>query len=225
MTGPIIEAIKLEHTYVRGTNKVSAVRDVTLQIGPREFVLVVGPSGSGKTTLLASLGLLLSPSRGVLRVMGNHIADDQRTRSEVRRAHFAMVFQDARLIPYLSASRNVEGALSFRRLRRDVRQQRARDQLIALGLGHRLHHLPAEMSAGEQQRTGLARALVTDPLLLLADEPTGNLDSGSSSEVFELLRSQVAAGRSVLMATHDLGAVPYASRVIRMSDGRVVADE
>jgi putative ABC transport system ATP-binding protein len=110
-------------------------------------------------------------------------------------------------------------------LRRDVRQQRARDQLIALGLGHRLHHLPAEMSAGEQQRTGLARALVTDPLLLLADEPTGNLDSGSSSEVFELLRSQVAAGRSVLMATHDLGAVPYASRVIRMSDGRVVADE
>jgi putative ABC transport system ATP-binding protein len=209
-----------------GATPVQAVAGVDLSIGRGEYVSVVGASGSGKTTLLQLLGTLDRPSGGTLQFEGrdtSRLSDSEL--ADLRQQTLGFIFQQFNLIPTLTARQNVEAALAPSGMRSDERRERARALLDRVGLADRVDHLPSQLSGGEQQRVAIARALANDPDVLLADEPTGNLDSATSQEIIDLLRRlSRTEGLSIVLVTHDAAIAGGADRVVRMSDGRVVED-
>jgi putative ABC transport system ATP-binding protein len=223
----LYELYGVSKTFRQGSLEVHAVSDVHLSIGEREFLVVAGPSGSGKTTLLQLLGALDRPTTGTVRFEDEDLAalgDGELAR--LRLEEFGFVFQQFNLIPTLAAAQNVEVALAPRGLAGAERAARVLRLLDSVGLARRAEHLPAQLSGGEQQRVAIARALANEPRVLLADEPTGNLDSDTGAEIVELLRSLSRdRGLTVVLVTHDPSIAARAPRVVRMRDGRIVGSE
>jgi putative ABC transport system ATP-binding protein len=224
-THPILAARDLVRVFQRGNDVVRAVDGVTLDVAAGEFLAVMGRSGSGKTTLLDLLGCLLRPTSGTLEIDGRAV--DRASDGElatIRRERIGFVFQEFNLIASLNAIENVMLPLRYGPRRRDGRR-RAAELLERVGLGHRERHRPTELSGGEQQRVAIARALVNDPAVVLADEPTGELDSETSDALMSMLRDlNRERGITLVVVTHDPGIASVTDRVIRLSDGRIVAD-
>jgi putative ABC transport system ATP-binding protein len=222
-TPPAYDLRAVSKTYELGGNHVHAARDVDLTIAAGEAAAIVGPSGSGKTTLLQLLGGLDRPSAGEILFEGRDLARmGDGELGGLRLRTFGFVFQQFNLIPTLTAAQNVEIALAPTGLRMDERQRTVGRLLESVGLGARAGHTPGKLSGGEQQRVAIARALANEPHVVLADEPTGNLDSTTGAEIIELLLSLSGEGRrTVLVVTHDLDIANRAGRVIRMRDGRL----
>jgi putative ABC transport system ATP-binding protein len=219
----VLEAERLGKTYDTGPTPVVALADVDLSVEPGTLVVVRGRSGSGKTTLLNLLGGLDQPTTGSVRLDGDLVSEmDETSLSEMRRSRVGFIFQAFGLIPILSAAENVEVPLRLVRADPDERRQRSRTLLDMVGLSERLAHRPAELSGGEQQRVAIARALANRPRLLLADEPTGQLDSVTGKGIIDLLAALVhAEGIAAVVATHDPAPLAVADRVVEISDGRV----
>ena len=223
---PILEARGLTKVYRRGASEVRAVDGIDLDVGAGELMAIMGRSGSGKTTLLDLLGCLLRPTGGTLSIDGRSVvgASDGEL-AAVRRERIGFVFQEFNLIPTLTAMENVLLPLRYGPRRRDG-PARARELLELVGLGSRTTHRPTELSGGEQQRVAIARALVNEPAVILADEPTGELDSTTSEQLMTTLRDlNRDRGVTIIIVTHDAGVAGATDRVVRLSDGRVVADE
>ncbi|MEC9364267.1 MAG: ABC transporter ATP-binding protein [Pseudomonadota bacterium] len=222
----LIELRGVEKLYRMGDVVVPALRGVDLTIEEGEFVAVMGASGSGKSTLMNVLGCLDRPTRGHYRLAGHEVSTLDRDRlATIRNRLLGFVFQSFNLLARTSALENVELPLLYANVPATQRLQRARAALERVGLGARLDHHPSQLSGGQQQRIAIARALVTDPRLVLADEPTGNLDSATSIEVMRLLQALGRSGITVVLVTHEPDIAEYAARVITMRDGRVLADE
>jgi putative ABC transport system ATP-binding protein len=206
--------------------EVAALQSVSLSIVQGEFVSIIGPSGSGKSTLMHILGCLDRPSKGEVYVDGVNVAQlSQDELAEIRAIKIGFVFQQFNLLPRKSAIKNAELPLVLRGYDGRKRRRRAAELLEKVGLGHRLNHKPSQLSGGEQQRVAIARALVGDPSLIIADEPTGNLDTRSSQEIMSLLKQLKDEGRTLVVVTHDLDVAQWADRSIRLRDGKVVNDE
>lgn len=212
--------------YQRGSEVVHVLEDIFFQVRRGEFVALMGPSGSGKSTLLNLIGGLDRPSHGAIIVGGLRI--DRLTERELaawRARHVGFVFQLYNLMPVLTAERNVELPLLLTRLNRDQRKRHVAAALAAVGLLHRMHHYPRQLSGGEQQRVGIARAIVTDPTLLLCDEPTGDLDRRSGDEVLDLLQTlNRQFGKTIIMVTHDPHASARAGRIVYLYKGQIVTE-
>jgi putative ABC transport system ATP-binding protein len=205
--------------------ETGALREVSLSVGAGEFVAVMGPSGCGKSTLLNILGLLDSPSAGSYRLFGEEVAAlPEQALTQLRRQAVGFVFQSFNLIDDLSVADNVEVALIYRGVSAGERKKRVAEALEQVGMGHRAKHRPGQLSGGQQQRVAIARALVARPKLILADEPTGNLDTGNGAAVMGMLLDAVAGGTAVVMVTHSEGHAAMAARVVRMLDGRMVGE-
>jgi putative ABC transport system ATP-binding protein len=224
---PAVEAVDVRRTYQLDGVAVEALRGVSLRIDPGEYVAVVGPSGSGKSTLMHLLGCLDRPTSGLLRVGSRDVSSmSDGELAELRNRTVGFVFQSFQLLGRTTALDNVALPLVYRGVRRAERQARARAALEAVGLGHRLGHRPAQLSGGEQQRVAIARALVGEPSLLLADEPTGNLDTRSGQDVMTLLgRLNAERGVAVVVVTHEAEVAAAARRRIGVRDGLVESDE
>ena len=222
----IVQVTGLKKDLTTGQAVVHALRGVDLTVEEGEYLAVVGPSGSGKTTLLGLIGGLDAPTEGRVVVTGVDITELGEDRlAEIRNAAVGFVFQFFNLIPTLTALENVELPVQFAARARFDPSRRARELLELVGLGDRLHHRPPELSGGEQQRVAIARALANDPPLLLADEPTGNLDSATGEEILRLLRRLCDEnGQTVIMVTHDPRVATYADRVAFLRDGRIVEE-
>jgi putative ABC transport system ATP-binding protein len=222
---PLLELEAVSRVYGEEV-EVFALREVSLQIFPGDFMSIVGPSGSGKSTMLGLLGCLDLPTHGTVRIGGNDVGSlDDATRSRLRGDSIGFVFQQFHLIPHLTARGNVETALLYRDMKASERRERAYAALEELGLGRRAEHRPVQMSGGEQQRVALARAIVTQPLMILADEPTGALDSANAALVLEIFEGLESPERAVVMVTHDSAVADTARRKVSMRDGRIVSDE
>ena len=224
----LLEAREVSKIYQMGSNRVAALDKVSVGVGEGEFVALLGTSGSGKSTLLNLLGGLDHPSEGEVVFAGRPLAPlNKREMARYRRYSVGMIFQNFNLIPTMTAAENVTLALAFGGLSGRPRQERTRELLERVGLGARLAHRPSELSGGEQQRVAIARALANRPRVLLADEPTGNLDSTRAHELLSLLREMVGRDRlTVLMVTHDRDlAARFADRTIQMKDGKVVTGD
>lgn len=218
----MIELINLCRTYRMGSEDVHALNEVTLQIDQGEHIAVVGPSGSGKSTLLNILGCLDRPTSGSYRFSGREVADIGEVElSLLRQRWIGFVFQFFHLLPRLDAVGNVEVPMIFSGVGREERRQRAQRALESVGLKHRFKHRPEELSGGERQRVAIARSVVMSPRLLLADEPTGNLDRHSAEEIMELIERMNAEGLTLIVVTHDPAVAKRAGRIIRLEDGRV----
>ncbi len=216
-----LEAVDVTRTYQLDGVSVEALRGVSLRIATGDFVAVIGPSGSGKSTLMHLLGCLDRPSTGLLRVAGRDVAElTADEMAAVRNATIGFVFQGFQLLTRTSALDNVALPLVYRGVRAGERRRRAASVLEAVGMGHRLEHRPNQLSGGEQQRVAIARALVTDPQVLLADEPTGNLDTRRGQEVLDLLaRLNADRGLAVVVVTHDIEVAARARRQVHVRDG------
>ncbi|HZH76411.1 MAG TPA: ABC transporter ATP-binding protein [Archangium sp.] len=203
-----------------------ALSDVHFTVRPGEWVSIVGPSGSGKTTLLAVLGLLDTASKGTYLLDGRSVLDlSPAERALVRNQHIGFIFQSFNLIGDLSVYENVELPLTYRGMPADERRQRVERALERVGMGHRARHMPGQLSGGQQQRVAVARAVAGDPLILLADEPTGNLDSKNGEQVMQLLSELHKGGATLIMVTHDPNQARLGTRTVSLFDGRVVQDE
>jgi putative ABC transport system ATP-binding protein len=203
-----------------------ALADVHFTVRPGEWVSIVGPSGSGKTTLLALLGLLDTASKGTYLLDGRSVLDlSPAERALVRNQHIGFIFQSFNLIGDLSVYENVELPLTYRGMPADERRQRVERALERVGMGHRARHMPGQLSGGQQQRVAVARAVAGDPLILLADEPTGNLDSKNGEQVMQLLSELHKGGATLIMVTHDPNQARLGTRMVSLFDGRVVQDE
>ncbi len=213
--------------YLVGGGLVQALRSVDLDISAGELLAIVGPSGSGKSTLMNILGCLDRPTRGTYHLAGVEVGQrDPDERALIRNRLLGFIFQGFNLLPRTTALENVELPLVYRNVSGKERRRRALQSLVKVGLGDRVDHTPAELSGGQQQRVAIARALVTDPPLLLADEPTGNLDSVTTYEVLALLQDLVADGRrTVVVVTHEPEVASCADRIVTVRDGSVVSDE
>jgi putative ABC transport system ATP-binding protein len=224
---PVYELRGVSKTYTLGGNEVHAVRDVELTVPAGEAAAIVGPSGSGKTTLLQLLGALDRPSAGEVLFEGRDIARlGDGELGKLRLRTFGFVFQQFNLIPTLTAAQNVEIALAPSGMASESRREHVLALLDSVGLSARANHVPSKLSGGEQQRVAIARALANEPHVLLADEPTGNLDSATGAEIIELLLSLSAEGRrTVVVVTHNLDIARRAGRVVRMQDGRLLPAE
>ena len=223
-TGPLIAFDRVSRIYSMGRLDVPALDDVSLAIHPGEFVAIVGPSGSGKSTMMNILGCLDRPTHGSYRLDGTAVADlDDDGLAALRSRTIGFVFQSYNLLPRTTALDNVATPLLYQGVGRSERVRRARATLERLGLGDRTDHEPTELSGGQQQRVAVARALVTEPALILADEPTGNLDSHAGAEVIALLRELHQAGRTIVLITHDPEVARSADRQIHLLDGRIAA--
>ncbi len=224
MSEPVISLEHVSRVYDTGKVLVPALEDVDLRIERGEFVAIVGPSGSGKTTMMNILGCLDRPTAGRYLLDGTSVEDlDDNGLATVRSRSIGFVFQSYNLLPRTSAIENVAAPLAYQGVARKERLARAKEALERLGLGERLHHQPTELSGGQQQRVGIARAIVTEPALLLADEPTGNLDSHSGAEVIDLFRQLHATGRTIVLITHDVDVAEAADRQVHIRDGRITA--
>ena len=219
---PIIRLERVSRTYDMGRVAVHALNDVSLEVAPGEFVAIVGPSGSGKSTMMNILGCLDRPTAGRYVLAGTPVAElDDDALARLRSREIGFVFQSYNLLPRTSALDNVATPLLYQRVSRRDRIARATAALERLGLGERLDHEPTELSGGQQQRVAIARALVTDPAILLADEPTGNLDTHAGREVLDLLLELNRSGRTIVLITHDSEVAKAARRQIHLLDGRI----
>ncbi len=222
---PLIETIGLTRLYPAGEGVVTALAELTLAIPAGAFVAAMGPSGSGKSTFLNLVGCLDRPTRGTYRLMGEDTASLSPDRlAELRSRRLGFVFQSFNLLPRVDALGNVELPMVYRGLPRRARRDRAAEALALVGLEGRMGHRPTQLSGGQQQRVAIARALVNGPDLLLADEPTGALDSRTGLGIMALFQALNRAGVAVLMVTHDAEVARFASRVLRFRDGRLVGD-
>jgi putative ABC transport system ATP-binding protein len=217
---------EVSKSYELGSREVRAVQDVNLTIDAGEFLAVAGPSGSGKTTLLQLLGALDRPTAGEVRYEGRDIGGlGDGELGKLRLGSFGFVFQQFNLIPTLTAAQNVEAALAPAGLSASDRRQRVASLLDSVGLAGRAEHVPGRLSGGEQQRVAIARALANEPHVVLADEPTGNLDTATGAEIMELLLTLSGGCRTVVVVTHDPEVAARAGRIVRMRDGRLVDDQ
>ncbi|HEX4099573.1 MAG: ABC transporter ATP-binding protein [Pseudonocardiaceae bacterium] len=222
---PLLELCDVGKTYRSGSLEVEALRGASLSIQAGEFVAITGPSGSGKSTLMHVLGCLDSPTSGTYRLAGQDVsAMSEEELADVRNRRIGFVFQQFNLLASLTAGRNVELPLCYAGVGRVERSAQALEALTRVGLDHRVQHRPGELSGGQQQRVAIARALVGDPALILADEPTGNLDSASTSDVLGLLAELHAAGRTIVLITHESDVAAAAQRTVRIFDGAICDD-
>ena len=221
---PLVRLRDIKKTYLMGKVPVNALQGIDLEIQDNEMVAIMGPSGSGKTTLLNILGLLDTPSVGSYKLAGDEVAKlPDRRRSQLRNKRFGFVFQVYNLLPRLTAAENVMIPLIYGGVKKSERRPRAEAALEAVGLKDRMRHRPSELSGGEQQRVAIARALVNDPSVILADEPTGNLDSKSGAAIMDLIQRLHEERRvTVALVTHDARVAAPAKRVVELRDGRVV---
>ena len=221
---PVIETRGLSKDYVMGQMVVRALRDVSVSILPGEFVSIMGPSGSGKSTFMNMVGALDRPSGGEYLLDGKEVsrlADNDL--AEIRNKYIGFVFQTFNLLPRTTAIKNVELPLMYGGVK--DRTAKAKEALVRVGLGQRMDHKPNELSGGQQQRVAIARAIVTDPVLILADEPTGNLDSRTTCEIMALFQDLNKQGKTVVVITHEEDVARHGTRIIRFRDGRVERDE
>ena len=221
----VIDLHEVTKTYDLGQIKVRALREVSLRIDRGDFVAIMGSSGSGKSTLMNILGCLDIPTSGRYLIDGTDVSVmDEDDLSDLRNRKIGFIFQSFNLVPRTSAIANVELPLAYAGVNRVDRRRRAADALGAVGMANRLHHQPSELSGGQQQRVAVARAIVTNPSLILADEPTGNLDSHSTEDVLRIFAHLNEEGRTVVLITHEPDVAAQAKRVIRLSDGEIVQD-
>jgi len=227
MATPVIVVEGLSKTYVLGDVRVEALRDVSLTIRRGEFLAVMGPSGSGKSTLMNILGCLDRPTAGVYRLDGEEVGRlDRDALAAIRSRRIGFVFQGFNLLPRMTARENVELPMIYDSLSASARIERARSAMGSLGILDRESHLPTQLSGGQQQRVAIARAIVNDPSLLLADEPTGNLDTATSAEILSVFRRlNEERGITIVLVTHDPEVGRSARRIVRFRDGRIVGDE
>jgi putative ABC transport system ATP-binding protein len=222
----LIETRSLVKLYRMGDTEVRALDGVSVGIGKGEFVAVMGPSGSGKSTFMNLVGCLDRPTSGEYRLDGKMVSEmDSSQLAAVRNRHIGFVFQNFNLLPRTQALENVELPLLYAGVSKKLRQERAMKMLERVGLAARSHHHPAQLSGGQQQRVAIARALVTEPLIILADEPTGALDSHTSVEIMALFQELNRQGMTVVLVTHEPDVARYARRLLRFRDGHLVADE
>ncbi len=222
---PVIDVHDVTKTFDLGQIRVRALRNVTLQIDTGDLVAIMGSSGSGKSTLMNILGCLDIPTSGRYEIDGVDVSEmDEDDLSDLRNRKIGFVFQSFNLVARTSALVNVELPLAYAGLRGAARRRRAERALRSVGMGHRLEHQPSELSGGQQQRVAVARAIVTNPSLILADEPTGNLDSHSTEDVLGIFARLNAEGRTVVLITHEPDVAEQSKRVIRLSDGQVIED-
>ncbi len=218
----VIQTEKLTRTYSVGNSVVNALRGVDLEVEAGEFVALMGPSGSGKSTMMHLLGCLDTPTDGRYRLEGRDVSKlSKNERARLRNSRIGFVFQTFNLLPRLNALDNVTLPLLYGRFPGNA-MTHAREALELVGLGGRVRHRPNELSGGERQRAAIARALVTGPALILADEPTGNLDSHTGAEILRLLVDLCAGGRTILMVTHDAQVAAHAGRILKMQDGAIL---
>jgi putative ABC transport system ATP-binding protein len=225
MSTPIIHIEHIARTYEMGGETVHALRDVSLDIHPNEYVALMGPSGSGKSTLMNILGCLDTPSSGVYTFKGldvNEMSDDDL--AEIRNKEIGFVFQTFNLLPRATALKNIELPLIYSGVSSEERKERAIKSLEDVGLGDRMLHRPNELSGGQRQRVAVARALVTKPSIILADEPTGNLDTKTGIEIMKLFQDLWSKGNTVILVTHEEDIARHARRIIRIRDGKVESD-
>jgi putative ABC transport system ATP-binding protein len=221
----VIELVDVVKTYELGSIVVHALHEVSLRVGGGEFIAIMGPSGSGKSTLMNIIGCLDLPTEGRYLLDGVDVRQiSEGELSEVRNRKIGFVFQSFNLIPRTNALRNVELPLIYAGVGAAERRRRAKEALEAVGMGDRLNHMSSELSGGQQQRAAVARAIVTNPAIILADEPTGNLDSSAGREVMAIFARLNSEGRTVVLITHEEDIAAYASRVVRLRDGKVVSD-
>ena len=227
MSEPVIRTVGLTRDYPMGGETVRALRGVDLEIPPNEYVAIMGPSGSGKSTLMNLIGCLDTPTSGQYWLAGlevSRMTDDELAR--VRNRQIGFVFQTFNLLPRATALHNVELPLVYAGLPSGERRQRAEQALASVGLGDRMEHRPAELSGGQRQRVAIARALVTEPSIILADEPTGNLDSTTSEEIMKILEDlHRHRGQTIVMVTHEADIARHAARVVTLHDGMVSSDK
>jgi putative ABC transport system ATP-binding protein len=226
MSEPIIKVSNITKKYVIGTEVIHALNGVTLEVQKNEYVALMGPSGSGKSTLMNMLGCLDSPTSGEYILNGTPVAkmtDNQL--AEVRNKEIGFVFQTFNLLPRSSTLENVALPLVYAGTKKDARDIRAKEVLEQVGLGNRMSHKPNELSGGQRQRVAIARALVNKPAIILADEPTGNLDSKTSVEIMALLEDIHQLGNTIILVTHEEDIARYAHRIVRLKDGVIESDQ
>ena len=225
MSAPLLELAGVSRLYQMGSETIHALREVSFRVAAGEYVGIVGSSGSGKSTLLNILGCLDTPSAGTYRLRGKDVrglSDD--ALSDLRNREIGFVFQTFQLLARTTALENVELPLVYRGIRAAERRKRAREALARVGLSRRMRHRPNELSGGQRQRVAIARALVTQPSILLADEPTGNLDSATGREILELFGELNAGGNTLILVTHEPAIAAQCPRALRMSDGAIIKD-
>jgi len=221
----LVEIADLEKSYKVGELDVPILKGIDLYIDEGEFVALMGPSGCGKSTLMNILGCLDRPSKGRVLLKGQELGQlSDRELARIRRDEIGFVFQTFNLIGRMSNLKNVELPMTLQEMARDVRRGRAKELLESVGLGHRLDYSPSNLSGGERQRVAIARALANDPSIILADEPTGNLDQKSTNEIMDIMNELNKEGRTIIMVTHDVETTKHCSRVVWMRDGRVQED-
>jgi putative ABC transport system ATP-binding protein len=223
--GTIIRMESIRKVYDTGKVKVEALKGIDLDVFPGEFVAIVGPSGSGKSTLMNLVGCLDTPTDGVYEIGGDNVAGVSRDQlAEIRNRRVGFVFQNFNLLPHISAQENVELPMLFGGVSPKERRERAAEMLTRVGLGDRLDHKPTELSGGQMQRVAIARALAMNPDILLADEPTGNLDTSSGTDIMSIFNELWKTGRTLIIITHDPALARRASRIVEIRDGRITSD-
>lgn len=223
---PIIRVENLVKVYRTGKVEVRALQGVTFEVHPGEFIAIMGPSGSGKTTLMNILGCLDTPTGGRYVLDGVEVSSLRENQlAEIRNRKIGFVFQNFHLLPRLTAFQNVELPLLYASVPKSIRVRRVRDLLERVGLGERMHHRPNELSGGQMQRVAIARALVNDPAIILADEPTGNLDTLSGEEIMSIFQELNEEGRTIILVTHERDIAQHARRVIHFRDGKILKNE
>ena len=221
----MIHLTDIKKIYKMGEVNVAALKGLTLTVEESEYIAILGPSGSGKSTLMHIMGCLDTPTEGQYQLAGRDVGSLNRNRlAEIRNEKIGFVFQSFNLLSYATALENVELPMIYGKMRTKERRRRAEELLALVGLGDRTRHRPTELSGGERQRVAIARALANDPTIILADEPTGNLDSRSGTEIIQLFNRLQKQGHTVIIVTHDAGIAEHAQRIVRLLDGVIVED-